>query len=483
MIRKILFTLAPLLLLADNTQLLKRIDSLEKEVKSLKHNAVEHNEEFEENSLILEEVEKKSILDKINFSPELELRFDKLNYEVGDIEGENTKIYGGPYDGEYRRKEYSKDFDVATSIHFKLNMSAQLDSNTKFNGRLSFTYNSQSYQRLCILSRDIKSSPSSSAFDVERAYIDYSPNRDSDYAFTFTFGLLPTTGGTPMQFAKNYKRNSMFPALVFNMNTYGLIATQKLHNKTYLRAIYAKAYTMPSSFYAYQCNRENIDNADVMGLYLDHSMNLFGNTLFSGGVNYIANFKAHPYLGPDVTTNNANVMGNIMTLGLGADTQEFLGSRATLFIHTAMSIPDGNGKIDDYQIVQPVEAEKTASGDVGFSEAEYAKGEMIKQSGYALFVGAKYKINPAIAVGVEYNYGSKYWFSSTQGAEDMYNKLATRGHVGESYIIWNFHKHLFCKIGYMYTKEQYTGSGWHFGSPAEKDGTQQVGYLSINAKF
>jgi hypothetical protein len=483
MIKKTLLLLSPFLLLADNSQLLNRINTLEKEVEILKEKKYIHEEELDETAQILEEVEKKSILDKINFSPELELRFDKMDYKVGDIKGEETKIYGGPYDGEYRRKEYSKDFDLATSINFKLNMSAQLDEYVKFNGRLAFAYNSQSYQRLCILSRDIKSSASSSAFNVERAYFDYSPNKISDYAFTFTFGLLPTTGGTPMQLAKNKKRNSMFPALVFNMNTYGIIATQKFHKKTYLRAIFAKAYTMRSAFYAYQCNRENIDNANVMGLYLDHKTDFLGDTLLTGGINYLGDFKAHPYLGPDVTTDNSDVLGNIMTLGLGIDIQHFIKSNFNIFLHYAMSIPDGNGNVDDYQIVAPFEEEKTASGDVGFSEADYAKGEMLDETGYAIFLGAKYNVNSDFDFALEYNYGSKHWFSATQGAEDMYNKLATRGHVIEAYGIWNFHTHLFAKIGYMYTKEEYTGSGWHFGEPVDKDGTQQISYLTLNARF
>jgi hypothetical protein len=65
----------------------------------------------------------------------------------------------------------------------------------------------------------------------------------------------------------------------------------------------------------------------------------------------------------------------------------------------------------------------------------------------------------------------------------MYNKLATRGHVVEIYGMWKFHQHIYAKLGYMYSKEQYTGSGWHFGEPAKKDGKQQVSYLSLNAKF
>ena len=65
----------------------------------------------------------------------------------------------------------------------------------------------------------------------------------------------------------------------------------------------------------------------------------------------------------------------------------------------------------------------------------------------------------------------------------MYNKLAVRGQVGEGYVIWKLNRYLYTKVGYMYTQEDYTGSGWHFGEPIDKGGVQQVGYLQLNASF
>lgn len=484
--KKLLFLALPLILSADNAALQKRLDELEAKVKLLEKNDQENSQDIKEMAPILEKTEMRTILDKIDFSPELELRADKFDYTLGKIAGEDTRIYGNPDyqpDGTYqRRDEFSKHFDPAGYIRVRLNMKAQLDDEVSFYGRMVFATSSQSYQRLCILSRDIKSVSASSAFDIERAYFDYSADKSSPNAFTFSFGVLPTTGGTPMQFAQNTKRKSMFPALVFDMNTYGVIATQKFNNNTFIRAIAAKAYTMRGQFYPYQCNRENIDNADVLGIYADTKFNFFGNALLSGGINYLYNLKAHPYLGPDVTSDNAQVLGNMMTLGLGLDIAEFNEKDLDLFVHGAMSIPDGNGKVDDYQIVNDVNG-TTASGTVGFSTAAYAKGPMVSSNGYAFYTGTKYGINEYFDLGLEYNYGSKYWFSATQGAEDIYNKLSTRGHVGEAYVIWKFHKNLYTKVGYLYTKEEYTGSGWHFGEPASKDGTQQVGYISINAKY
>jgi len=481
--KKIFLLLTPLLLFATtNTE--EKLKSLEKEINELKKIVQYQQEDLDQGMPILEEIEKKTILDKINFSPELELRFDKMDYRTGEIVGENTIIQNPQHQfyNEQRRDEFSKDFDIATAVKFKLNMNVVLDENIKFYGRMLYTVSSQSNQRLCILSRDIKSVNLSSAFDIDRAYVDYTPNKNSAYPFTFSFGLLPTTGGTPMQYGQSKSRQSMFPALVFDMNTYGIIATQKLGENTFLRATLAKAYTLRANFYPYQCNRENIDNANIIGLYADTKFNFIGKSLLSFGVNVLNDLKAHPYLGPDVNSEDANVLGNIITFGVGIDIDKIASSDTTIFLHTALSYPNPNGEIEDYQI-ESVDGIQTDSNDIGFSIADYAQGSMINENGYALYLGTKYKFNTYFYLGVEYNYGSKYWFSATQGAEDMYNKLATRGNVGEIYGIWKMDKKINAKIGYLYTRENYTGSGWHFGEPAKKDATQSIAYLSINARF
>ena len=477
MMKKISLLLLPLFLFASQKDITDELNTLKKEVAQLKQQMTYTQEDLDERMPIIEQSEKKTILDKLNFSPELLVRFDKLNYTNSKIEGENTKITeaGHPMIGEQRRDEFSKNFDPASYIRMRLNMSADM-GNAKFHGRLIYANSTQSNQRLCILSRDIKSgSTTSSAFDVDRAYIDYLINPNSEYPFTFTFGLLPTTDGTPIQFKQGKKRSSMFPALVFDMNTYGIIGTKKIAKETFVRLIIAKAYTLRANFYPYQCNRENIYNASIAGAYADSQFYFLGNTLLSFGVNGIFNFKAQPYLGPDIDITDAHDLGSILTFGLGADIENFLTTQTTLFLHSALSNPHPNGAIDDYQI--------TATNPDGFTDATYATGTLLQKDGYALYLGAKYNLNENINFGAEYNYGSKYWFSSTQGAEDIFNKLATRGNAYEAYTNWKFAKYLNTKISYLRIEEQYTGSGWHFGEPAKKTAVQDVFSLTLEARF
>ncbi|MDD5717140.1 MAG: DUF3373 family protein [Sulfuricurvum sp.] len=456
----------------------EKLRTLEAEIAYLKHQVQHNTEEIQDTLPILERVERKAILDKVDFTPELELRFDQLDYRLGEIENENTTVAGGIQ----RRDEFSKSFEPAGTVRFKLNMRADINDDLKFHGRMSINRSSQSNQRLCILSHDIKSSSSLTGMDVDRAYFDYTVSEEGDQKSVLTFGILPTSGGTPTQYSQNSTRKSMFPSLVFDMDSYGLIATQKLNNTTFLRAVIAKAFTLNPNMYIYQCNRENIDNATIAGAYFDTRLNFFGKAMLSTGINVLQDLKAHPYLGPDIDEANAHVLGNMITFGLGIDIEEVADQPLTLFAHTALSNPHGNGQKDDYKIVDTVK-ETTLSGQAGFTTADYASGEMLSANGYSIYLGGKYAITSALDIGAEYNHGSKYWFSATQGAEDIYNKLSTRGDVAEVYGIWQFHKFLYTKLGYLYTKENYTGSGWHFGEPAHKEGTQRALYLSIKAKF
>ena len=483
--KKILLLLSPLVVLASQNNLNDKISQLESEIETLKKEVAYHQEDLDERIPIIEASEKKTILDKINFSPELLIRLDKFDYANKEIKGEMTPIYdeNGNNTGLLRRSNYEKHYDPAASLRFRLNMSMDFD-NIEFYGRMLYMNSSQSNQRICILSRDIKTGTSGSAFDVDRAYFNYSPNKHDPYAFTFTFGILPTSGGTPLQYALEKKRSSMFPALVFDMNTYGFIATQRLGENTFARAIVAKAYTLRPNFYPYQCNRENIDNADVFGLYADTKFHFLGNSLLSFGINMLNNLKAHPYFGPDITSAHADNLGMILTYGVGIDIEKFVDTQTTLFAHYAISTPHPNGNKDDYKITHYDGSIGLTDGNYpGFTEADYASGAMIDEDGYALYIGAKYDFNEAWHIGGEFNYGSKHWFSATQGAEDMFNKLAVRGTAYEAYGIWNFYKHFNTKLSYLRIDEEYTGSGWHFGEPANKDATQNIISLSIEARF
>ncbi len=451
----------------------ERIDRLEAQISVLQKQQTSITDEMQEGYDILERVETKSIVDRIDFSPELDLRFDKLHYKVGKFEPVPTPSPDGTI--ARNRDDFEKDFTLASSLRFRLNMTVNLMDDVSFRGRVVMQRSTQSNERLCILSHKIKSAEAKTGIDIDWAYIDYKVNRHSDLPIVLSLGILPTTGGTPMQYASQAPRESLYPALVFDINTIGLSLTMNLSHylgtEGFVRLIGAKAYTLDPAVYPYQCNRENIDNATIYGVYFD--LKPIDDMLVSLGVNMMQSLKAHPYLGPDLDASNADNLGDMLTFGFGIDAEHFIDERLTVFAHAAMSHPHPNGSTDDYG----------PGSSIVFTQSDYATGPMLNHNGFAVYAGLAYSITNTWQVGAEYNHGSRYWFAATQGAVDIYNKLATRGDVGEGYLLWKMHRYVSMKVGYMYTYEAYTGSGWHFGEPIDKGGHQQVGYVSFDTRF
>ena len=90
-------------------------------------------------------------------------------------------------------------------------------------------------------------------------------------------------------------------------------------------------------------------------------------------------------------------------------------------------------------------------------------------NGYSIYVGMQIPA-PRGKFGLEYNYGSKYWIPFTQAQDDILgSKLATRGHVGEVYYIFDLNPRAFIKLGALYYDYQYTGSGSPVGLPQKVD--------------
>ncbi len=97
-------------------------------------------------------------------------------------------------------------------------------------------------------------------------------------------------------------------------------------------------------------------------------------------------------------------------------------------------------------------------------------------SGWAIYVGTRIPLPwiEGAKLGLEYNYGSKWWLPFMVASDDAYfNKLATRGHVGEVYWIQdlptgellNDYARAFVRVGFQYYWFNYTGSGVWLGKP------------------
>jgi len=97
------------------------------------------------------------------------------------------------------------------------------------------------------------------------------------------------------------------------------------------------------------------------------------------------------------------------------------------------------------------------------------------EEGYGFYAGVQVPA-PMGKLGLEYNYGSKWWTPFNQAVDDAVgSKLMTRGHAGEAYYIFDINPNMFLKLSGIYYDFEYTGSGSPVGKPQKiddvKDGT------------
>ena len=485
-------------------------DSTEDKIKQLE---ADNDEQWD----VLDKIETKAFTDKLNMSFELRGRMDKFSYENKGI-GDNI---GKPYNAsapKNERREMAfpqvKQYDPQYSVRGLINMNAKTDEGVKFTGRIRFDHSSQGDQRLCILSpQDIGHElPASSTnkfttFDVDRAVVDVPFMHDGTLPLTLTGGILPTTGGMSSNIIENTPRRSVFPTIMFDSNVYGGILTANFSNllgiDTYVRAIAGKGYTLNDKMFYYQCNRENIQNNDVAGIFAEFKIPLpanIDNTLWIG-YNNNANIKATPFLGGDGAENKASNtalkyqqdLGSIANYGAGWELRsvplgESVGS-LDIFAHYSVSDPSGNDNCVNYTDVDnsgdcKVGASKNTK--LAYYHTEMARGGLLENKGQAVYTGFKYTApwdKYSTKFGYEFNYGSKYWWSATQGSEDIFNKIATRGNAHEVYVSQNIAKNVYIRLGYLEIDEKFTGSGWHFGKPDTKLADQKNFYALFNAYF
>jgi hypothetical protein len=175
--------------------------------------------------------------------------------------------------------------------------------------------------------------------------------------------------------------------------------------------------------------------------------------------------------------NPGTNLGDMDLVGVHVQAPHFLGSDFDIFFSWGMNRSHANGNF----VRMPIN--DTISIPLGLLSVDGTED----QTGWAVFTGIRYTTpfsslnNPKI--GFEYNHGSKYWFSFTQGSTEVYNKLATRGDVFDFYYIQPLNKYLFFRTGYTYVDYEYTGSGWHIGQPVETDQNMKNIYFLLECRF
>ena len=467
----------------------------------------------------LNKAELHTATDKLSFGVELRTRGDSIHYEGVQVA---PKALVGSFFGDYSQgqgfngatipqaqqmmqqmamagmippaEKYDHDNDFIFTNRLRLDMKAKVNNRLTFGGRLAMyktfgdssgVLNYNGNMGTVALDGNTTSVPHGDTLHVERAYFNYRQNA-GDVPINFSLGRRPATEGAPLEY-RNYSLVGGSPvATVINWQFDGASLNFGLEDVTDIPGAAFKlcygvgfeadygnyvANTTSSlndvSFGGFIATFFDNDETSVIMNYA-HAWNLsdgFTGTLvmpFSATQNADGTLNFQPNTGGYISrsepvTNIGDL--DMLTVLVRTNLYEYLAD-IDLFFAPSWSHTDPSGVSQQpfYKLMGQ-----------GFLSNADATGKLESHDGYMIYAGARFPMPADAKLGIEYNWGSEYWFNMT-GAEDSLigSKLATRGQVFEAYYIQPIYgQNFFVTLGGQYYDYEYTGSGNPLGAPVE----------------
>jgi len=396
------------------------------------------------------------------------------------------------------------DNDFVATSRLRLNMKAKVYKNVDFAGRLAMYKNwgdstgVQVFDSWNAFTMDGTNggNPTGDWLRVERAYFNWKDIGGTP--FFYSIGRRPSTYGPPSQYRENEMRGGTPGGHLVHFNFDGMTFGYKLDNVLEgmtVRFCYGQGFESQLGNGELYNNYANLTEDTHLGGFavdvINDGTNLIQVMAF-GAKDVVDGFKGTfafptelgalfaPTLYHDMQkfpTFNfvtryqpTTVIGDMMLGGISAAREEMNGLK--YFGSVGWTRLDSNGKAGMFGGMgndAVFEASLNTFGDeIVFAPVRATDNE--SNDGYGVYVGAQIPATDSIKVGLEYNYGSKYWTPFTQAQDDMLgSKLATRGHVGEVYTIFDVNPKMFIKLAGLYYDYEYTGSGSPVGRPVRVD--------------
>jgi len=439
-------------------------------------------EDVKELSSIMQDVEKKSLTDKIKFGADLRTRFDWFNYSTNYNNLYGIKLGLGK-NGEHPTDQHVQDIPT---LRFRLNLTTDILNNLKLHARLTMykIWNDQHtdaypYDNMLNYSR----TPRDNTLRVERAYADYYFKIWEKFPMALTFGRLPTTDSFPSDLRDDTPRKSTYPGLTFDAEADGVGLTTDLSQLTGLpdsavRFVWSRL--VPDNEQGYW--KEQDHNTGSMDFYLlQFETGLPGrlrDTLLVFNTTYFPEVPTAelPGIPLVVPIKNPRDLGSLVKFTLFIESKKFLGSGFDWFAGYSFQRSDASGKATTY----------------GIGPIPLLRAGLLNENGnsnrnaHALHMGVRYTIPWELLnepkLGFEYNSGSKYWFGLNAGAEDPLHKLDTRGDAYDFYYLQPINSNFFFRVGDTILHRKYSGL-WMWGQPPKVTERINNFYMLLDARF
>jgi hypothetical protein len=413
----------------------------------------------------LDQVETKTLKDRINLGAEYRLRYDSYSYKdliVTDYAAMTSTVHTTEHD------------DDNFTNRFRINMDANISKSLKFHARLAayHAWGDHDQHQLASFYNDGNAvhALGDDGLKVDRFYIDWVP-QGFPVPLAITVGRHPSTEGPPVEFKENRTRQSTYPSLIFDGEADGIVATIGLERyiglqNAGLRLAYGKVYRsdMNTTDVSWLDNDDTKDS-DIFAAFFESKIPFVNNSLMVFSYAHVFDMPASLV---DGTVMDGLILGDFDIYGAHFQAADVANSGLDLYVSGSINETNPN---DD-----PL--------NVAFGTSLLTNGDDESHTGWGVVAGLRYTMpikalnNPKL--GFEYNHGSKYHFTMTLGTNELYNKFAVRGNAYELYYIQPVSNNLFFRAGITHVEYDFTGSGQPAWEPirldrlVQPDGT--VGY-------
>ncbi len=316
--------------------------------------------------------------------------------------------------------------------------------------------------------------PRDTGLRLERAWLDWfiTPN------VALSAGRISYTDGPPAEFKENLERADATWGLHMVDGEFDTINFTVTVNKRLLARLFYTSWTFARNDDLFSENlflNSGTENLRIFGGNIDIRTPELGNHFIQLGAFTVPKFRPFflPIPNPVPPPNDSNIpppldgsllfptgmpssLGSYSNVSALMVWKDIAHTGLDLFAAAAYGLINPNDKAIEYTgpfapdgstITAPVLA--LASADVGGENSLF------------LFAGARF--TPALGnnsprFGVEFNRGSKYWFSFGSPKLNLINKLGNRGIVYEAYYIQPVNKRMFLRLGLLDLQQDYAGS-------------------------
>ncbi|MBI9084016.1 MAG: DUF3373 family protein [Desulfobacterales bacterium] len=517
-------------------QMAGEMAAMQKKLEALEQKTEAKAADIEEIDDRLNKAELHTATDKVSFGLELRTRADSLHYQ--DVQVAPSALVGAffnPYPGAFPAvppgfngataaqaqaymaamaaagqippaEKYDVDNDIIFTNKFRLNMKAKVNDQLDFTGRLAaykvfgdstgVKFNGGSLGDIT-LDGNTSSTPHGDTIRLERAYFNYKKDL-GPVPTNFSLGRRPSTDGPSAEYMNNSLEGGSPLATIINWQFDGASYSMGLEDVTgipgaALKLCYGVGFEGDwGNSYSLSSTQSHVDDVHLFGFIAT----LFDNDETSMVFNY-----AHAWditdgftgltVMPFIVSENSTTGAYTFTQNSGGYISRFQPTAeigdwdaASVLLRTNLTEPL------DKDIDLFLSGSWSHTKPSGISKNPFYKlmgmgllnsnGEMAERDGYMIYMGAVLAMPWEGRFGLEYNYGSQYWFNFT-GAEDSLvgSKLAVRGQVIEGY--WHqpiVADRFFATLGTRYYDYEYTGSGNPLGEPQEIDTLNALGALN-----